>query len=1074
MKIILVFALNLLFLLCSAQNIDLTGRVSILNSGYETGTTKFVENAFVSSPYAGESSTDSEGRFQLTFASVPFGQSVSLNVKKTGLEVVNQKEIRSVILGRTPSLEIFLAPRGELALRQTEFYGVSLSAISRSHDLLLDSLGMSLEIRNRVITNLEKQLNQKISDRVEAERILSQRLDEAKAHLPSMAYNLAQINLDKASIAYRQAYEGFRSGDINAINNFLKEATLAQQAQEVITQLGDIATKEEEYRLEIEEQMARARQVIEAYSLKATAYELSFDFQNAVRVYQKGVDLLAGILEAQNLELAEAYGSLGYYNLQAGLYPAAVDNYLQNVSILELLRQDRDTSAMVVFSDLAQSYLYLNEAEAALAYLHRAEQVGQELLPRDHILMGKLWHEIAAAYLEKDQAEEAKEYLMQAGTIAKELTTSDHLLLYKFVLADMSEVATKSGRLELALQAERQILNIDQLLGAQLRPTESASTYNNLALVLGQAGQYQAALDTQLLAIQLFEEAVPDEHPTLGVMYGTLAEIYLYMSRFDEALTSQQRALAIQRGTLRDNHIDIADSYNTLSNIQLELGNLQAAYNAQVEAIRIYEEQMNVPPTKFATLNVNLARIYLYGGNVEQARRLVETNLQTLENALPWNAPSVISAYDIRAQIELGMQQYEEAVRVMQSVIERRQSSLSPNHPVMARSYVQLGQAWQGLGQAEESLTACRESARIAELNYGESNLAVPFYLAFAQACQSFEQFDTALLYQQRVFDIRKRNLPPGHVDISASYNNIALVLRDSGALTEALAYQEKSLALVLQQPDFPAAQLALVYQNLSSIQYQLEDYSAAKANMQIAIKNYEATLGRAHASTVEAYSNLASIYQKLGDLDNAIVEQRRAVNILDQNVPRDYPYRLAKLEQYNSLLTERSEQHRQNQDYFRAITDLETLVRNREEESDPTNRVILYYNIGTCYYTLKNYEQAIEAFDTGYELSPIDPAYYYYHKALCDLHLRGAGTAKDIIRRHGKTIKTENPDLLSRVNALLFLEEGKVEDAFKLLEELDGTDPSNIKWLQEETLLKSLYDNPRFQVLLDEHSGGK
>ena len=68
------------------------------------------------------------------------GEKVKVKVEKDQLEVVNEKALLNVVLGRVSPLKIYLASQGQIAKAQTELYDISLKAITKKHDDLIVKL----------------------------------------------------------------------------------------------------------------------------------------------------------------------------------------------------------------------------------------------------------------------------------------------------------------------------------------------------------------------------------------------------------------------------------------------------------------------------------------------------------------------------------------------------------------------------------------------------------------------------------------------------------------------------------------------------------------------------------------------------------------------------------------------------------------------------------------------------------------------------------------------------------------------------------------------------------------------
>ena len=174
----------LLAILCAtvslqAQKIILKGQVSIHNSQHETGSIQYVPNAQISADSAVPTLTDPKGQFDLHFIGLPSGSMVDLEVSKPEFEVVNDKDLKSVVLGRKSSVKVFLAPAGRLAEAQAELYNISLSALTNNHKKWIDQLRMGGESSKALIADLEQRLSREFQNRFEVEEVLNDQLEKS-------------------------------------------------------------------------------------------------------------------------------------------------------------------------------------------------------------------------------------------------------------------------------------------------------------------------------------------------------------------------------------------------------------------------------------------------------------------------------------------------------------------------------------------------------------------------------------------------------------------------------------------------------------------------------------------------------------------------------------------------------------------------------------------------------------------------------------------------------------------------------------------------------------------------------
>lgn len=284
---------------CLAQQINLTGQISIHNSRYETGEIEYVQNAFIEAPFAGSTNSDSEGLFRLIFQGIAAGETIRLAVEKAGLEIVNRKDLSEVVLGRLQPLQIYLAPKGKLAQAQVELFNISKSALLRRHNAQIALLRQANAQSDSLIQELQQKLNTEIANRFEAEELLNQQLLDVQRRLPEMAKKLSQVNLDFVSDMYREAYEYLRIGEVELAIETLDEAVLDEEARLIIERITiaqaglDSLELAEEINLAaldtlVRSQVLQARILAEEEHYEAAATNFQEALQNLVYITPKG------------------------------------------------------------------------------------------------------------------------------------------------------------------------------------------------------------------------------------------------------------------------------------------------------------------------------------------------------------------------------------------------------------------------------------------------------------------------------------------------------------------------------------------------------------------------------------------------------------------------------------------------------------------------------------------------------------------------------------------------------------------------------------------------------------------
>ena len=158
--------------LLTSQQINLAGRISIHNSKYSTGEIQYVENAQVTAAFTTPDVTDTRGSFSLEFVGLDQGTSVAIGVDKEQLEVVNQRDLQDVVIGRKTPVRIYMATKGQLAASQTEIYKISKEALYAEHNRLIARLKAESGGKDELIADLQAKFNQELKNQYEVNPFL--------------------------------------------------------------------------------------------------------------------------------------------------------------------------------------------------------------------------------------------------------------------------------------------------------------------------------------------------------------------------------------------------------------------------------------------------------------------------------------------------------------------------------------------------------------------------------------------------------------------------------------------------------------------------------------------------------------------------------------------------------------------------------------------------------------------------------------------------------------------------------------------------------------------------------------
>jgi tetratricopeptide (TPR) repeat protein len=275
-----------------AQQIPLSGQVSIHNSQYNTGQIMYVKGAYLQADFTAPAESDDLGAFTLVFVGIKSGTTVQVRVEKAGYELVNKREMQDVVVSRRLPLRVYLAPKGQLAQAQTELYNVNVNALTARYDRMIVRLRREGAEQQAALAELEEQLGRTIANRFEAEELLTAQLESLKKRLPEVAKELAAVNLDFASEMYRQAYEYFKAGETEKTIEALDEAILDAEARKVLEEIAHLDTGIVNLDIARQAKLSQIIVLIETHRLKGDMLLEKRQAQAALTEYEKALGLL--------------------------------------------------------------------------------------------------------------------------------------------------------------------------------------------------------------------------------------------------------------------------------------------------------------------------------------------------------------------------------------------------------------------------------------------------------------------------------------------------------------------------------------------------------------------------------------------------------------------------------------------------------------------------------------------------------------------------------------------------------------------------------------------------------------
>jgi len=185
-----------------------------------------------------------------------------------------------------------------------------------------------------------------------------------------------------------------------------------------------------------------------------------------------------------------------------------------------------------------------------------------------------------------------------------------------------------------------------------LEHPNTARSYNNMANVYNNQGDYAQALAWHGKALAIKEKVLGKEHPDTAVSYHNMANVYYAQGDYAQALAWHEKALAIREKVLGKEHPDTAASYDNMANVYYMQGNYAQALAWYEKALVIREKVFGKEHPDTAASYNNMANVYYMQGNYAQALAWYEKALAIWEKVLGKEHPNTVTAYNNIALVQ--------------------------------------------------------------------------------------------------------------------------------------------------------------------------------------------------------------------------------------------------------------------------------------------------------------------------------------------------------------------------------------------------------------------------------------
>ncbi|MEM7373427.1 MAG: tetratricopeptide repeat protein [Bacteroidota bacterium] len=307
---------------------------------------------------------------------------------------------------------------------------------------------------------------------------------------------------------------------------------------------------------------------------------------------------------------------------------------------------------------------------------------------------------------------------------------------------------------------------------------------------------------------------------------------------------------------------------------------------------------------------------------------------------------------------------FSEAIPLYQQAIGHYKTSVRDADTVLSSMYTNLASSFYALGQTDTAIQYVRRSIDIDSALLGSNHpLLATGYNNLATYLKFQGQYKLAFSYYQKSLEIDLKHLGESHQHIATIYNNLGSTLEYTGDYDQAMTYYQKAIRIYQKCFSFLEAKgifhplQSVVYGNMGTTLFSLGKLADSKQYLTRALEIDTTIFGRNHTKVALDYNNLAAFFHAINAFDSAITYYHIALDIL---TPFEFTDPLKKSDIYANLggCWQSLGQYQQAIELHQMAFKIDTSLGASHPKVGRD-----YQNLGVCYYSLFQYEKALDNF---------------------------------------------------------------------------------------------------------------
>jgi len=330
-------------------------------------------------------------------------------------------------------------------------------------------------------------------------------------------------------------------------------------------------------------------------------------------------------------------------------------------------------------------------------------------------------------------------------------------------------------------------MTLHRKIGPQTPAT--ATSLRNLAQLALDRGHFERAVQLAREALELFEQAQPQEPLEIASSLQQLADLEIQLDHLAAAETLHQRALTIQQSQLGEDAEEASRTRNQLGELLYRRGSFEPARALFESVLAVQRRTLGNDHPDIATSLNNLAAAELALRQLPQAEEHLREVLALRRRIFGENHDEVASALHNLATVQADRGDLRSAISNMEAALEINRKVLGLEHPKVADSLNNLGMFHQTLNLFARAGELYREALTLRRKIYGSGHPLVAQTLRNLGELAMTSEPERAEAYFREALAIDRKALPAKDYRLANSLAGLGQLALERQDLGEAEAY---------------------------------------------------------------------------------------------------------------------------------------------------------------------------------------------------------------------------------------------------------------------------------------------